>query len=335
LILRAASALYGTAAAWRRRRYRSGRGRQRVLSRPVISVGNLSVGGSGKTPTVEYLARLLQQRGERPAILSRGNGRSPTGDESEGVMVVSDGSRVLASVEAAGDEPLMMARHLPGIAVVVGNSRYRCGRVAEERLGATVHILDDGFQHLALARDVDLLLLSEADLDDRPLPAGRLRERLSAAAAADAVLTTASRDRWKDLRAALGVADVFGLVRRFGPLRHVNGPAQTVPVAGASVLAVAGIACPERFFGDLASAGFTVAERLAFADHHRFVQADVRRMDDALDRTHSASVVTTEKDAVRLAALDLGDLPVAAAALEVTVEPAEAFAQWLQTRIQR
>jgi tetraacyldisaccharide 4'-kinase len=298
-------------------------------------VGNLSVGGSGKTPTVEHLARLLLRRGERPAILSRGYGRANIQGGSKGVTVVSDGSRVLASLDAAGDEPLMLARHLPGTAVVVGNSRYRCGRVAEESLGATVHILDDGFQHLALARDVDLLLVSEADLDDRPLPAGRLRERLSAAADADAVLTTAAGDRRERLRGVLGVDDVFGLVRLFGPLRHVNGPATEVPVPGASVVAVSGIARPERFFEDLAAADLDVAERLVFADHHRFVNADVKRMVEALDRTHSASVVTTEKDAVRLTALDLGGLPVAAAALEMTIEPADVFATWLLARMQR
>ena len=335
MILRAASALYGAAAAWRRRRYTSGLGRQRALSRPVVSVGNLSVGGSGKTPTVEYLARLLIQRGERPAILSRGYGRTQSRGGPEGVTIVSDGSRVLASLDAAGDEPLMLARHLPGAAVVVGNSRYRCGWVAEESLGATVHILDDGFQHFALARDIDLLLVSEADLDDRPLPAGRLRERLSAAADADAVLTTAAGDRLKKMGDALGVADVFRLVRRFGPLRLLNGPATAVPVPGASVVAVSGIARPERFFEDLAAADFTVAERLLFADHHRFVTADVRRMVEALDRTRSVSVVTTEKDAVRLTALDLGALPVAAAALEVTIEPAESFARWLLARMKR
>ena len=133
----------------------------------------------------------------------------------------------------------------------------------------------------------------------------------------------------------LGVDDVFGLVRLFGPLRHVNGPAAEVPAPGTSVVAVSGIARPERFFEDLAAADLDVAERMVFADHHRFVNADIRRMVEALDRTHSARVVTTEKDAVRLTALELGGLQVVAAELEVTIEPADAFATWLLARLRR
>lgn len=335
MILRAASAIYGAVAAWRRCQFASGLGRQLVLKRPVVSVGNLSVGGSGKTPTVEYLARLLRQRGERPAILSRGYGRTRPSGDADTVTVVSDGSRVLADLDCAGDEPLMLARHLPGIAVVVGNSRYRCGRVAEDSLGATIHILDDGFQHLALARDVDLLLVSEHDLDDRPLPAGRLRERLSAADEADAILTPASDDGLARVRTALAGAEVFRLRRYFGPLSPVNGSPEAVAGSGASVVAVAGIARPERFLDDLGTAGFVIAAQLVFADHHRYTGGDIRRMAQALERTRAASIVTTEKDAVRLTALELGDLPVAAASLDVTIEPAEAFADWLLARVQR
>ena len=131
--------------------------RRRRLSQPVVSVGNLRVGGSGKTPIVAHIARLLLERGERPAILTRGYARRCRPD---GVTVVSDGTTILAGIESAGDEPLMLARALPGVPVLVGANRYLSGRLAEERFGATVHLLDDGFQHLELARDVDLLLVS-------------------------------------------------------------------------------------------------------------------------------------------------------------------------------
>src|SRR5438067_571214 len=128
---------------------------------------------------VEYIARLLVASGERPAILTRGYARRKPRD---GVTVVSDGLTVLAGLDAAGDEPLMLARAVKGASVLVGANRYLSGRLAERKLRATVHILDDGFQHVELARAVDLILVSEDDLADQPLPAGRLRERLSAAA---------------------------------------------------------------------------------------------------------------------------------------------------------
>ena len=185
------SAAYSAAAAWRRAWYARDPSRRHRLVCPVVSVGNLRVGGSGKTPMVGYIARLLVERGERPAVLTRGYGRRRHRD---GVTIVSDGVRVCADLDEAGDEPLMLARALPGVSVLVGDDRYLCGLLAERRLGATVHLLDDGFQHLELERDVDLLLVAEDDLQDRPLPAGRLREGLAAGAAADAALITAGYD---------------------------------------------------------------------------------------------------------------------------------------------
>ncbi|HYM25140.1 MAG TPA: tetraacyldisaccharide 4'-kinase, partial [Vicinamibacterales bacterium] len=198
-----AASLYGAAAAWRRRWYARDPSRRRSLERPVVSVGNLRVGGSGKTPVVEHIARLLLDRGERPAILTRGYARRAP---SDGVTIVSDGARVVANLDTAGDEPLMLAHALPGAAVLVGADRYLSGRLAERQLGATIHLLDDGFQHFELARDVDLLLAAEEDLADQPLPAGRLRERLSAAGAADAALVTAGYDA-----AAVRVGRALGL----------------------------------------------------------------------------------------------------------------------------
>ncbi len=165
--------VYSAVTVWRRQWYARQPSRRSRLSRPVISVGNLSIGGSGKTPVVAYIARLLVDCGERPAILTRGYGRRQSGER---VTVVSDGTAIRAGVYSSGDEPLMLARALPGVAVVVSASRYRAGRLAEDQLGATVHVLDDGFQHVQIERDVDLLLVSEDDLRDRPLPGGRLRE---------------------------------------------------------------------------------------------------------------------------------------------------------------
>lgn len=334
MILEAASVVYGGLAAWRRRWYLAHPSRRRRLTRPVVSIGNLAVGGSGKTPTVEYVARQLLRSGERPAILSRGYRRTqaPAGDD---VTVVSDGTTIRASLALAGDEPLMLARALPGVRVLVGSSRYAAGRLAEEQLDATIHILDDGFQHLALSRDVDLVLVSEDDLDDRPMPAGRLRERLATASQADAVLTTATGDARERLRRALGVSELFSIARHLSPPRWLNKSAYTPLPPGARVVAVAGIARPWRFVRDLESSRWTVAEQVLFRDHHRFAAADLERIGRAFTSSGAMAVLTTEKDAVRLEQLDLGDLPVAALPLTVTIEPAASFEGWLMTRLSR
>jgi tetraacyldisaccharide 4'-kinase len=326
------SAAYGAAAAWRRAWYVRNPARQRRLARPVVSVGNLRVGGSGKTPVVEYIARLLLERGERPAILTRGYGRRVVRD---GVTVVSDGTRVVADLDEAGDEPLMLARALPGVRVLVGSDRYLSGRLAERRLGATVHLLDDGFQHLELARDVDLLLVAEDDLADRPLPAGRLRERISAAAVADAALITAGYDTAAErIGRAFGITPVFRVTRAIGAPRRVGGARDSVVVpSGSHVFVVTGIARPDRFVADILSVGWEICGMIEFRDHHPFTARDIRRIAAEAEAAKSALVLTTEKDAVRLAACDLGDLPIASVPLQVGIEPAEAFRQWLVDRI--
>ncbi len=329
MILELAAGMYGAAGAWRRRWYRREARRLR-LDRPVVSVGNLSVGGSGKTPLVAHLAALLARAGERPVILSRGYGRA---DPRPGVTVVADRSRILAEVAAAGDEPLMLARMLPGIPVVVGASRYRAGRAAEASLDPTVHLLDDGFQHLQLARDVDLVVITEQDLDDRVLPAGRLREPLASAAEADAaVLAADGTEAAERLAQAAGVETVFRLARRLGAPRFLSN-ACGEPATSEPVFAVAGIARPERFFGDLAAAGWTIAGRVAFPDHHPFTARDAARIARAARAAGARAVVTTEKDAVRLERVDLDGMPVAVVPLVVSVEPADRFADWLLARL--
>jgi tetraacyldisaccharide 4'-kinase len=326
------SQAYGAAAAWRRAWYARDPSRRHRLERPVISVGNLRVGGSGKTPIVEYIARLLLDEGERPAVLTRGYGRRVALD---GVTVVSDRTRVIAGLDEAGDEPLMLAGALPGVCVLVGADRYLSGRLAERHLGATVHILDDGFQHLELARDIDLLLVAEEDLQDRPLPGGRLRERLEAATAADAALITAGYDTAADrIGRAFGVSPVFRVTRTIGAPRRVGGTRESVVVPSNSrVFVVTGIARPDRFATDILSVGWDICGAIEFRDHHPFTRRDVRRIAAEAKATGAMIVLTTEKDAMRLAACDLGDLPIAAVPLVVGIEPAEAFRRWLLARL--
>jgi tetraacyldisaccharide 4'-kinase len=331
VVLTIASSLYGAAATWRRAWYAANPSRRKRLSRPVVSVGNLRVGGSGKTPAVEYIARLLIARGKRPAILSRGYARR---DVSPGVTVVSDATRVVATLDQAGDEPLMLARRLPGVPVLVGSERFLCGQLAEREFGTNVHILDDGFQHVQLERDVDLLLASEGDLNDHVLPAGWLREPLANAARADAVLVTvgypAAAER---VGRALNVGRCFAVTRSLGPPRMIATGDSVVVPSNDPVFAVAGIAKPERFFSDLASAGWRVAGQLAFRDHYRFDAHDVDRIREQAAAVRASIVLTTEKDATRLAVCDLRHVPVAAVPLDIAVDPPEQFESWLLGRL--
>ena len=332
MAVKVVSSLYGAAAAWRRRWYAEDPARRRRLARPVISVGNLRVGGTGKTPIVAYIARLLVAEGEKPAILSRGYGRRRPRD---GVTVVSDGAAILADVDAAGDEPLMLARRLPGVSVLVGARRYLSGRLAEAQFGATVHLLDDGFQHMELARDIDLLVIGEEDLQDAPLPTGRLREPLGAALAADAGLVNAGYDSAAErVGRALGLSPVFRIARSLGVPRMITSGDTVVVPSDERVFAVAAVARPERFFSDVTSAGWKIVGTMTFRDHHPFTHRDVVRMTAAARSTAAAIVMTTEKDAVRLAVHDLGSLPVATVPLTVSIEPAEVFAEWLRDRVQ-
>ena len=331
MILQILSSAYGAAASWRRRWYIGDPGRRRRLARPVVSVGNLRVGGTGKTPIAEYIARLLRENGERPSVLTRGYARRAVGD---GVTVVSDGDAILADVSHAGDEPLMLARALPGVPVLVGANRYLSGLLAERRFGVTVHVLDDGFQHVQLARDVDLVLLDESDLTDRPLPGGRLREPLANGSAADAALVDAGYTTAAErIGRALGVPTVFRVTRALSPPRVISTGDSVVVPPGARVFAVAGIARPERFFSDLAAVGWDVVGALAFRDHYQFRPRDVRRINAAAQAASAAVVLTTEKDAVRLRACDLAALPIASVPLSVGVEPHDAFRDWLLKRI--
>lgn len=318
---------YG-AAALARRRWFDRHGRRR-LDRPVVSVGNLVVGGAGKTPVVAAVAELLRDAGERPSVLSRGYGRSRPED---GVVVVRDATHLRADLARAGDEPLMLARRLEGVAVVVGADRFLAGRLAERRLGCTVHVLDDGFQHHALARDVDLLVVSDGDLHgESVLPAGRLREPIEVAARADAWLVPdADRHAVAATARLLNVPHLFTLRREHGVPRLVS-PYGVPPRVARTVatVAVAGIARPARFFDELRTGGWNVAATLDFPDHCAFTASHVARVRDEVARTNAELVLTTEKDLVRW--LPLRPLPFALAwvPLAATVEPVDAFAPWL------
>lgn len=294
---------------------------------PVVSIGNLAMGGRGKTPVVAYLASKLVAAGERPAILSRGYGRKRVED---GVVVVSDGQHLLADLDRSGDEPLMLARSIPGVMVLVCEQRATAAAMATDTLGATVLLLDDGFQHRAMRRDVDLVILAAADLRSRRLPFGPLREGAGALRRAHGVIVDG--DMPAEDREKLPVPS-FLMNRAIGEPRLLE--ARFPPLSRqSSVVAVAAIAHPERFTDALASAGWNIAKTMAFRDHHRFSPADLRAIAQAVHDQGAAAVLTTEKDAMRLLAFRPLPVPVAAVPLEVTFAPPGVFDAWMTSRLQ-
>jgi tetraacyldisaccharide 4'-kinase len=329
------SAAYGQVAQARRAWFARRPQARRRLPLPVVSVGNLSVGGSGKTPTVALLAKLLQAAGHRPVIVSRGYGRR---QQVDGVLVVSDGRLVYEPVERSGDEPQLLARTLPGVPVLVCADRHLAGVLAERRFGATVVLLDDGFQHLVLQRDVDLLLVRPEDVRDELLPRGRLREPLSAARAAHAIIVPGAPGDAQPVAEALGTGPVFTLGQQFSAPRLVRPFGDPVP-AGAfdttrRLVAVAGIARPERFFDTVEMLGWDVAEPLVYRDHHWFTGKDVAAIHQTVRRLGAGGVITTEKDAVRLTSLALPhDVAWTYVPMRVVIEPAGEFSDWLLGRL--
>ena len=290
------SALFSAVVAARNALYDHGVLKQQRLPRPVVSVGNLSVGGAGKTPFVILLAELLRQHGLRAAVLSRGYGR-----KSSGVLVVdASGSPV-----RFGDEPLLIARRLPDVPVVVGENRYQAGLEAERRFEFDVHLLDDAFQHRRLARDFDIVLVSRRDLQDRLLPSGRLREPLSALTRADAVVWSEPGDL-PSLPASI-------------PVWRVRRQLELPPQSPAKPFVFCAIAGPERLLRDLESAGVQAAGHRWFRDHHAYTEADIHGLCREADRAGADGFLTTEKDAVKLDALpaQLPNLAVVSLSLEL------------------
>lgn len=324
----ALGAVYGGVARLRRSWYARRPAARTRLSRPVVSVGNLVTGGSGKTPVVAAVAAVLLRLGHRPAILSRGYGRSR---RAPNLVVVSEGTGPLVPVDQSGDEPQMLARDIRGVPIVVAADRARAGQVAIDRFDSTVLILDDGFQHLPLERTIDLLVLSPADLTEKLLPSGPLREPLSAASAADAVLAYGGAAEAEQLARHVGVAHSFCITPRYLPLLALHG---VLPAADKRVAAVAGIARPHRFFDALRKQGYHIVREFTFRDHYWFSAADVRHIESRVRELGAPAVVTTVKDAMRLERhRDALTLPWAILPLSVFVEPSAEFESWLMSRL--
>ena len=274
------SALYGGGVAARNTAYDRGWLRSRRLQGSVISVGNLSTGGSGKTPFVILLGELLKARGISFDVFSRGYGRG-----TRGVRLVDPAGLP----RDFGDEPLLIARRLQ-VPVVVGEDRYEAGRFAESRFGPRIHLLDDGFQHRGLARDFDIVLVTPEDGRDRLLPVGRLREPLRALRRADAVVLTsgASPDRFP-----LDGKTVWRVRRGI----VTQNAAQNIP---SRPVVFCGIARPQNFLLQLRAAGVNPVAEAFFRDHHAYGEKDVRELLELRRRSEADGFVTTEKDAVNM-----------------------------------
>ena len=311
--------LYGAATALRNTLFDRGVLPSRRLEQPVVSVGNLAVGGSGKTPFVIALGKLLKARGIRFDVLARGYRR-----KTRGVLVVeADGNAA-----DFGDEPLLIARRL-GVPVIVGESRYDAGRVAEQKFDPQVHILDDGFQHRSLARDFDIVLMTERDFDDRLLPSGRLREMLSSLQRADAIALP--RD-FSGQNFSVHELTIESLARQ-GKLIWRMTREISMPAAPLAPIVFCGIARPQQFFAQVRAAGITPVAEVQFRDHHAYNRSDIERLLAMRGKLGPGAFLTTEKDAVNLGSLEEDLKPLAVAALSLTLEHPTDVLDVILTRI--
>lgn len=292
------SIIFGSGVAIRNTLFDRGIFKARSLQGPAISVGNISVGGSGKTPFVILLGQLLLDRGIKFDVLSRGYGR-----RTRGVALVDPN----ASVSEFGDEPLLMARKL-NIPVIVGEDRYEAGVFAESKFGPQIHLLDDGFQHRSLARDFDIVLVSRDDANDRLLPVGRLREPLTSLRRADAVVLT--NNTTPELFPLEG--KLIWQVRR--GIAVANLPTRPIVFCG--------IARPKAFVLQLHDAGIIAAAESFYRDHHAYTEQDIRELLKLRERKQADGFVTTEKDAINLGPLQAALEPLAV--VPVTLELADA-----------
>ncbi len=335
VVLWPAARLWSLAARTRVRLYASGTWRQQRLDRPVVSVGNLSAGGAGKTPFVIWLFSALVERGLRPAVLTRGY-RRPAGGETLLFTRAGHGAAWPPDAVSAGDEVQVMLRH--GLAPVgVDGNRLRAGRALEAQGAVDVHLLDDGFQHLALGRDLDIVLVDSTrpPWEDDLLPAGRLRESPSALGRAGVIVLTRVQD-WTArgqletrLRGVAPQAEIYGARTRL--TADVGAAEPSVPsLSSASsqpALAFAGVGNPRAFFADLCLAGFRVVGTQPFRDHHRYTARDLRRLEQRARQVGAEALVTTEKDAANLSDSCRNglELPLRVVGMELEVEQGAAL----------
>lgn len=295
------SAIYGSAVRARNRRFDDGKREVKRLASPVVSIGNISVGGSGKTPFTILLGSLLNQRSIPYDVLSRGYRR-----ESTGIKIVDPNG----TATEFGDEPLLLAKRL-AVPVIVGANRYQAGLRAERRFVCEMHLLDDGFQHRQLARQFDIVLVNEEDLDDRLLPSGHLREPIAALQRADVLVIPSNQGSEKFLE--------FGK-----PIWRVIRTMRVPPKPPARPVAFCGLARPKRFFKDLEARGIKPCAMVAFPDHHRYSSGEIDKLRKIAERNKADGFMTTQKDLMNLGEMVKRLEPIAIPILEMELLNAKA-----------
>ena len=328
IVLPPLSLLYGAVTRTRLSLYRRGTFQTTKLDRPVISIGNITTGGTGKTPLVEHVARLIASQGKKVCILTRGYGRK----DPHLQVIVSDGYGVLASPSEAGDEPYLLATRLKGLAAVISSAdRIAAGREAIKDFGTDCFVLDDGFQHLRLARDLNLVTIDATNPwgGGRLLPHGRLRESLEGMSRADCVVITRCDqvESLDGLRAEIlrltGGKSIFESQMRMVRVPPLKNGGETL-APSARVAAFCAVGNPASFFESLRGAGYEVAVERAFPDHHVYSQDEIDALIRSAKDAGAEVLVTTAKDAVKLRTMAFS-MPCYVEEIEIAIEKAEEF----------
>ncbi len=337
LILPPFSALYSLVTRLRLAAYRRNLFSVSRLDAPVISVGNITTGGTGKTPLVEWVCRVLAAEGKSVCVLTRGYRRQNPREQ----VVVSDGEKILAGVEAAGDEPLLLATNLLGVAAVVCNpNRCAAGEWALENLKSEVFVLDDGFQHLRLARDMNIVTIDATNpWGGGMLPYGHLREPLSGLDRADCLVLTRTEQQTEvtaltnDLQEILRETPIFRSRMVTSGLHRLNGEAvDRTTLISQSVAAFCGVGNPASFFNQLRNEGCHLEFERAFPDHYTYQQVDVDRIVSEAKEKGAQGILTTAKDAVKLSSLRF-DIPCLVLEIKISIDGEAQLIQLLRNQL--
>ena len=338
--------IYGCFVKIRLNLYKTGLKQSRKLNTPVISIGNLALGGTGKTPFTIYLCQILLTAGLKPAVLSRGY----RGTAEKLNLLVSNGKEKLCTPAESGDEPWLMADSLPGVPVAVGGKRYKSAGLchSDHSIAPDIFVLDDGFQHIQLQRDIDIVLIDATSPfgGEYIVPKGILREPLSSLERADAYIVTRSHladenEKRETIASRLNgyspSAPVFFYCHKLTGFRQVSGTecsdgssaSFTKNPPGRSTFILAAIGNPLQFIRDLENQGLDISGQVLMRDHHPFSQQELNGVIEEFKDSGAEFIVTTEKDAVRLRALDLKGVPLYSAGLEVYSSDETKFRTWL------
>jgi len=334
--------LYGVAMKARRALYQRGLFHVHKVAAPVISVGNLTTGGTGKTPLVEWIARALTPQQKRICILTRGYGRKHSTDR----VLVSNGSEIFSDAREGGDEPLLLAERLKGKAsVICGADRVAAARWAIEKLNTELFILDDGFQHLRIARDYNIVAIDATNPwgNRRLLPAGDLRESPAQLVRADCIVITraddvAQAEALKEEINQLGYGRPIFLSRmRIDGLRSLTGKIEEVSADASKsndAAAFCGIGNPQSFFAQLKREGYQLCHTRAFPDHHYYTQEEINTLTSQSTARGARSLLTTAKDAVKLRSLGI-DMPCYIVDMAIEIADQDEFLRLIEKAIEK